>query len=54
MKAKKSKKLPDDRSMINVKKKTKLKVEKFIVGTDFTIGSFYTIAAEEKLKRDSK
>ncbi len=60
MKAKKAKVLAiDDTETVRVRKKIKRKVETAVyraklVGEKVTVGKFFEIAAEEKLKRESK
>lgn len=51
MKAKKEKEPLQD-AMVRTSLKTKLKVARFVVGRPFTIGEFYAMAAEEKLKKE--
>lgn len=49
MKAKKEKEV-EDTILVRVRLTTKLKVEKYLVGKDKTIGEFFSEAAEAKLR----
>jgi hypothetical protein len=44
----------EETTLVRVEKKIKLKVQKYLVGKKESVGEYFSIAAEEKLKRESK
>lgn len=48
----KTKKKEKQTELVKVTPTTKFKVQRFVIGTEYNIGSFYDEAAEEKLKKE--